>query len=143
VAYDLPAYRPNFRSVLAATPHGLVASLFRPFPWQVRSPLTALMALENLVFWGGLFYGAGYFRAVLRWRSLRERLAARPESLLWPLFALGFLALLGLSTYFYGNLMRYRLLPLQTLGTALMLLLPPPGPTGGAGQIAAHAGDAD
>jgi hypothetical protein len=86
-------------------PQGVVASLFRPFPWDVRSPLMVLSALEALAFIV-LTYMA--FRAIGFFKTFRM-IFTDPLTLFCFIYSILFAGFVGVTTSNFGALVRYKI----------------------------------
>jgi hypothetical protein len=92
------------RTVLRVLPEAAFVALYRPWPGEVRGPLGWATGLERALLLLGTLGLVVWCRA---WRGLGGRLRARPWALVLLGFALPYAALLGVSTPFYGTLLRY------------------------------------
>lgn len=91
--------------ILKLFPLGIVNSLYRPFPWEVRSPVMALTALEALLF-------AWLTLIVIRhtsFKKFRQVLAGNPSIVFCFIYAILFSGLVGMSTLNFGTLARYKI----------------------------------
>lgn len=91
--------------LLQVAPRAVVATLFRPWPWEVRNPVMLLSALEGTVF---LLLTLFLFFKVGPFRLLRHTLAD-PFLLACLLFSLAFAFATGVTTYNFGSLARYKI----------------------------------
>lgn len=85
--------------------NGLVATFFRPFPWEVNSVIVLFSALESLVFFllmVYLFYKKG-FAAPFR------KIFDTPLLIMAFSFAIIFAVSVGISTTNFGSLSRYKI----------------------------------
>jgi hypothetical protein len=91
--------------------------LFRPYLWEVRNPLMVLSAIEGLFLLGFTFFVFLKRRAVIL-QTLRN-----PDILFCVVFSLTFAFAVGVSTFNFGTLARYKipLLPFYLIGLILML----------------------
>ena len=103
--FDLGTIDPTISSFVNKIPAGIIATLYRPFLWEVRNFLMLFSALESLLIFGitlfvmfktGIFR---FFRTIFSDRFI----------FLCIFFALIFAALVGLSTSNFGTLGRYRI----------------------------------
>lgn len=114
--YDLGTLDGSWSSMIRLIPSGIAVSIFRPFLWEVRNPLMLLAALEALFFvWilGKFLFTRG---AIQFWR--------KDAFLIFSLlFALLFAFAVGVSTYNFGSLMRYKipLVPFYFIALAIPL----------------------
>ena len=104
-------------------PIGLVFSLFRPLPFEVRNPAMLINALEMLVL-------IAFWFKVLTVRSPRKTwgiIIGHPLLMLCLLFVLGFGSIVGIATTNVGTLSRYRvpMMPLYALLLAVLSLKMP------------------
>jgi hypothetical protein len=86
-------------------PLGIVASYFRPFPWEVQSPIMVLNALESLLCLALViftFFKVGFFRTF-------RIIFGNPFTLFSFIFALLFGGAVGTSTGNFGSLVRYKI----------------------------------
>jgi len=115
--YSLGELDGTFGSMIKLAPQAVNVALFRPYIWEVSNPLMLLSALEAL-FLLGLTVRVFY----------RNKLAHIGQSLKSPiiLFCLGFAIIfafgVGISTYNFGTLSRYRIVMVPFFLIALFLL---------------------
>ena len=114
-AIETPRLEPNFWSILKASPTALVNALFRPFPWNIRSPFMLLSGFENLIL------------ALLVMLASLGVYRGKPEtgSIFWVAvcFSLTILILTGLVTPVVGAIVRYKVPALPFLVCALLALI--------------------
>lgn len=114
--YSLGELDGTFASMLRLSPQAVNVSLFRPYVWEVKNPLMLLSAMESLfllvftlylVFSSGKFLGKGFLN---------------PDVLFCFVFSVTFAFAVGISTYNFGTLSRYKipLLPFFVLGLILL-----------------------
>lgn len=101
--YSLGELDGSFGNLLAHMPAAINVSLFRPYLWEVKNPLMLLSALEALVL---LVITAFLFvRSPLSFvRSL-----GNPDVLFCLVFSVSFAFAVGVSTYNFGTLNRYKI----------------------------------
>jgi hypothetical protein len=111
---ETPRIEPNFWSILKASPIALLNAMFRPFPWNIRSPFMLLSGVENLIvllllilcvlrFQGGTFLNPIFWVAIS--------------------FSFCILILTGLVTPVVGAIVRYKVPALPFLVCALISLI--------------------
>lgn len=100
--YDLGDLDGSWESMIRLMPQAINVSLFRPYPWEVRNPLMLLAALESLVVFFLSFYLLVYKKRLIN--VFRD-----PFLTFCFLFALLFAFAVGVSTYNFGTLMRYKI----------------------------------
>ncbi len=116
-AYDLGEFDPSLLGMLSKFPQAVVVTLFRPFPWEARKVIIALSALEALVFL--------YFTALVvftRGKHLKT-LFKDPNVTFFLVFSLIFAFAVGISSYNFGSLSRYKIPCLPFFGAFLVVLL--------------------
>lgn len=100
--YDLGVLDGTWQSMIRLMPDAINVSLFRPYLWEVKNPLMLLSALESLVvlvlsIWL-LIYKGGLLNVF-----------KDPFLTFCLLFALLFAFAVGVSTFNFGTLMRYKI----------------------------------
>ena len=86
-------------------PLGIVASYFRPFPWEIQSPIMVLNALESLLCLALVlytFFKVGFFKTM-------RIIFSNPFTLFSFVFAVLFGGAVGTSTGNFGSLVRYKI----------------------------------
>lgn len=101
--YTLGELDGTWQSMIRLAPEAINTSLFRPYLWEVRSPLMLLSAVEGLVF---LSLTLRLLWRV-RWRVFAY--AQKPDVLFCLIFALIFAFAVGVSTFNFGTLSRYKI----------------------------------
>jgi hypothetical protein len=97
-------------------PDAIVVSLFRPYLWEVNNPLMLLSALESLALLLLVVYLI--FKGNVRlFRAFWE-----PNIFFYLLFALTFAFAVGVSTYNFGTLVRYKIPMMPFFVMALVLI---------------------
>lgn len=103
-AYTLGEMDGTLMGMLQKFPAAVVVTLFRPFLWESKKLIILLSALEAIVF---LYFTV---RAVFARRGkLFSLLAKDPNMLFCLVFALIFAFAIGISTYNFGSLSRYKI----------------------------------
>lgn len=116
--YSLGELDGSFASMLKLAPQAVNVSLFRPYFWEVRNPLMLLSALEGtalLLFTLFVLYKRkGYWMAAMR---------ETPVVMFCLVFSITFAFAVGVSTFNFGTLSRYKipLLPYYTLALIFIL----------------------
>jgi len=103
--FDLGTFEPTISGFIAKMPAGIAASIFRPFIWEAKKFIIIFSALESLfLLWLTLYvlYKTGI-------RRFFANIFNNPFTFLCITYALLFAALIGLSTYNFGTLARYRI----------------------------------
>lgn len=118
--YALGELDGSWQSMLSLCPQAINVSLFRPYLWEVRNPLMFLSAVESLA----LLVLTLYIFAKSRLNMFRAMLD--PHVIFCLVFSLSFAFAVGVSTFNFGTLARYKipLLPFFLLGLILLLDYP-------------------
>jgi hypothetical protein len=115
--YSLGELDGTLSGMVKLAPQAINVSLFRPYLWEVRNPLMLLSALESLALFLLTIYSFYQARANL-FKTLTD-----PTILFCLVFSLTFAFAVGVSTFNFGTLARYKipLLPFYFLALILML----------------------
>ena len=115
--YNLGELDGTFEGMIRLLPAAINVSLFRPYLWEIRNPLMFLSALES----AALFLITLYLLFRLRFKILKG--VFNPSILFCLAFSLTFAFAVGVSTFNFGTLTRYKipLLPFYVLSIFLML----------------------
>ena len=84
---------------------GISATFYRPFPWEVNSPIVLLSAMESLIFLS-LTIGFMFKKGIKKFFSVPF---AEPRILFCFVFSLAFAAAIGTATANFGALSRYKI----------------------------------
>ena len=84
---------------------GISATFYRPFPWEVSSPIILLSAMESLIFLS-LTVGLMFKRGVKKFFALPF---SDPRILMCFVFSFAFAAAIGSATANFGALSRYKI----------------------------------
>jgi hypothetical protein len=114
--YSLGELDGSLGSVLRLAPAAVNVSLFRPYLWEIGNPLMLLSALESLL---NLFMT---LYILFKLRSKFFRYVQVPEVFFCLSFAIIFAFGVGVSTYNFGSLARYKipLMPFYLVGMGLL-----------------------
>lgn len=120
--YSLGELDGTFLNMARLAPAAVNVTLFRPYPWEIRNPLMAFNAVESVILLllslvVALRYGG---------RVLANRTS--PEAWFCMGFALVFAFAIGISTYNFGTLARYKT-PLLPYFSVALVFLCKPGPS--------------
>ncbi len=113
--YSLGELDGTLQSMILLMPGAINVTLFRPYPWEIRNPLMAFSALESFAFF--MLALLVLFRAGM----VIQRMD--PFITFAFLFSIAFAFAVGVSTYNFGTLMRYKIpcLPYFMLFCVLVL----------------------
>lgn len=123
--YDLGAFDPSFGGMLRVFPQAVVVTLFRPFIWETRKVIVALSALEALLF---LYFTIQAFRRRGIGNTL-QLVGKDPNLLFFLIFSLIFAFAVGISSYNFGALSRYKI-PCMPFYAAFLVVVLYQGKTG-------------
>lgn len=104
-AYDLGAFDPSIGGMLSKLPAAVAVTLFRPFPWEARKVMIALSALEALLFLGGTLYVI----YTLGFLNFFKTIFKSPHLTFFFSFSIIFAFAVGISSYNFGALSRYKI----------------------------------
>lgn len=101
----------TFGSLIQWAPESINVSLFRPYLWEVNNPLMFMSALESAVFLLLTIF------VIIKRRFLLFNALTNPDVLFCLVFSVTFAFAVGVSTYNFGTLSRYKipLLPFYLL----------------------------
>lgn len=117
-AYNLGELDGSVGGMLSKFPQGVVVTLFRPFLWEAKKPIIMLSALEALIF---LFF---FLKAIARHRFRTFKVIFNDPNLIFCLvFSLVFAFAVGVTSYNFGTLSRYKIPCLPFFATFLVILL--------------------
>lgn len=114
--YSLGELDGTLQGMLRLAPQAINVSLYRPYLWEVNNPLMLLAALESLALLIVTLY------VVVRARVRALRYFFQPDVVFCMTFALIFAFAVGVSTYNFGTLSRYKipLIPFFLVGIGLI-----------------------
>lgn len=115
--YSLGELDGTFTGMMKLAPQAVNVSLFRPYLWEVRNPLMLLAALESFAFL--IFTVYAFYKS----RRILGRAFSDPTILFCFVFSITFAFAVGISTFNFGTLTRYKipLLPFYLMGLVLLL----------------------
>jgi hypothetical protein len=115
--YELGELDGTFTSMLKLAPQAINVTLFRPYLWEVKNPLMLMSALEGTVFF--------LVVAVILIKKKRFLLASfsDPNFLFCLVFSISFAFAVGVSTFNFGTLARYKIPMMQFFATGLAIVL--------------------
>lgn len=118
-AYNLGEFDPSIGGMLKKFPQAVVVTLFRPFPWEAKKVIVLLSALEALLF---VYFTFMAFKQKGVGKSLK--LIGKDPTLLFCLtFSLIFAFAVGISSYNFGALSRYKIPCLPFYASFILMLL--------------------
>ena len=103
--YSLGEFDGTWTNMISKAPAAINVSLYRPYLWEARNPVMLLSALEAAFF---LFLTVRIFFQIKLARLFRI-IAAQPVLLFCLLFAVTFSFAVGVSSYNFGTLVRYKI----------------------------------
>ena len=115
--YDLGTIPETTQDMLMMFPAAINVSIFRPYLWEVSNPLMLMLALESFIFL--LIVIVLIYKIRLR---LIQHFLNDPFLIFALVFTLGFAFAVGISTWNFGTLVRYKL-PLMPIFGAMLAVL--------------------
>jgi hypothetical protein len=116
-AYDLGAFSPNIGGMLSKFPQAVNVSLFRPYIWEARKPIVFLSALEALLF---LFLTIKLI-LTLGLKKVLNTIRTEPSIQFCFIFSLIFAFAVGITSYNFGALSRYKIPGLPFYAMAIIM----------------------
>jgi len=113
--YTLGDLDGTMSGMVKLAPQAINVSLFRPYIWEVRNPLMLLSALESLAM---LLLT---INIIIRKRAGLLRTLGKPDIVFCLAFAIIYAFAVGVSTFNFGTLARYKIPLLPFFGLALVL----------------------
>lgn len=115
--YSLGEFDGTFTSILKLSPQAVNVALFRPYLWEVKNPLMFLSALESFVILLFTIYVLFVRRHVV------VKMLVNPHVVFCLVFSITFAFAVGVSTFNFGTLARYKipLLPFYIMALALIM----------------------
>jgi hypothetical protein len=117
--YSLGEQDGSFGTMIRMLPQAINVSLFRPYFWEVRNPLMLLSAIESFALLLLTLY------TLFKVKMSIFRYLTNPDVAFTMIFALIFAFAVGISTYNFGTLSRYKipLIPCYMISVCLILYL--------------------
>lgn len=114
--YSLGELDGSVGSIVRLAPAAVNVSLFRPYPWEVRNPFMLLSSIESLI---TLFIT---LFVIYKLRTSLFHYLGKPEIIFCLTFSILFAFGVGVSTYNFGTLARYKipLMPYYFLGIGIL-----------------------
>lgn len=115
--YSIGELDGSLESMVKLAPAAVNVTLFRPYLWEVKNPLMLLAALEAFLLLLGVLY------IILTTRSAIFTGLRNPDVLFTLVFSITFAFAVGVSTFNFGTLVRYKIpmLPFFVVMLGLML----------------------
>jgi len=110
--YSLGKLDGSFSSLFRLAPQAINVTLFRPYLWEVKNPLMFFTALE------GLFFLLATFYVLVRGRLFLLKIFSDSNVLFCFVFSISFAFAVGVSTFNFGTLVRYKIpaMPFYMIG---------------------------
>lgn len=115
--YTLGELDGTFGSMVRLAPQAINVSMFRPYLWEVKNPFMLLSALESLAMLMMTLY--------ILWKANIRifRILAHPNPFFTLVFSIAFAFAVGVSTYNFGTLVRYKIPLMPFFMVSLVLIL--------------------
>lgn len=114
--YSLGELDGSFQSMIRLAPQAINASLFRPYLWEARNPLMFLAAIESL------FFLTFTIIVMVRLRLKILKTFSDPYIIFCLVFSITFAFAVGVATFNFGTLTRYKIPMLPFYLMALILI---------------------
>ena len=114
--YSLGELDGTWQTMISLAPAAINVSLFRPYLWEVSSFFMLLTSLESFALL--LLLLRGIF---IKFRTVKK-IILRPLVLFFVVYSLAFAFAVGVSTFNFGTLARYRILILPFFGSVLAIV---------------------
>jgi hypothetical protein len=115
--YSLGELDGTFASMISLSPQAINVSLFRPYLWEAKNPLMLLSAVESFLLLCLSLY-------IVVKKNVRLLSAINSPNILFALiFSIAFAFAVGVSTFNFGTLVRYKIPLLPFFLVALILIL--------------------
>ncbi len=115
--YELGELDGTIGSMVRLAPQAINVSLFRPYLWEVRNPLMLLSSIESLFLMTFCLY------VIAKKRSYFFGAFSNTNVLFTIIFSISFAFAVGVSTFNFGTLARYKIPLLPFFLVALILIL--------------------
>ncbi|MGV3527639.1 MAG: hypothetical protein ACO1OO_02000 [Flavisolibacter sp.] len=115
--YDLGEFEPTIWGMLSKFPAAVTVTLFRPYPWESTKIMVLLTSVESILF----FFGTLYVLIKVGVIKVFKRIFSNPTLTFFLLFSLIFSFAVGISSYNFGALSRYKI-PALPFYAALLLI---------------------
>jgi hypothetical protein len=116
-AYDLGAFDPSLLGMLTKFPQAVVVTLFRPFIWESKKIIVLLSGLEALLF---LYFT---LKVIAKRKTRIFSMVIKDPNLSFCLvFSIIFAFAVGISSYNFGALSRYKIPCLPFYAASLIIL---------------------
>ena len=114
--YTLGELDGTYGSIVRLAPQAINVSLFRPWPWEVKNLFMLLSSLESLALLLVVIF------VVLRHHRYLLKYLRNPDVLFALIFSISFAFAVGVSTFNFGTLVRYKI-PLMPFFSMTLILL--------------------
>lgn len=114
--YSLGELDGSAESMIRLAPQAIVVSLYRPYVWEIRNPLMVMTAVESLLLLT--------FTGFVLFRKPKNVVYATvdPNVIFAIVFSITFAFAVGISTYNFGTLARYKIPLMPFFAVALILI---------------------
>ena len=117
-AYSLGSFSPTISGMLSKFPAAVNVTLFRPYPWESKKVIVLLSALEALIF---LFITLKIIISV-GFKKIWSTISTDPTIQFCLIFTIIFAFAVGISSYNFGALSRYKIPCMPFFALALFLI---------------------
>jgi hypothetical protein len=114
--YTLGELDGSFSSMIKLAPQAINVTMFRPYLWEITNPLMLLSAIESLVFFVLTLY------LIFKFRLSVVKAFRNPDISFSFVFSLIFAFAVGVSSFNFGTLSRYKI-PLEPFYAVALVLI--------------------
>jgi len=124
-SFEFGEIETSFTGLLKKMPLGLYTCYFRPHLWEINKPILLLSALESFLCFWVLFYAV-----IKKGRNFTAVLRGHIMTNIMFFFILMLGIIIGITTFNFGTLVRYKAPAVPFLWVFIFLLLSSTGPKG-------------
>jgi hypothetical protein len=116
--YDIGKVEPTIPSFIAISPKAINVTLFRPYPWEAKKIIIFLASIESALIFLYFLFVLFKNRVIFFFTKMMKD----PFLVLCILFTLIFAAFVGISSFNFGTLVRYKIPCIPFFMTALFIM---------------------
>jgi len=124
-SFEFGEIETSFKGLLTKMPFGLYTCYFRPYLWEINKPILLLSALESF-----LCFGLLVFAIIKKGRNFTAVLRENRLTNIMFIFILLLGIIIGITTFNFGTLVRYKAPAIPFLWIFIFLLLNSTNPKG-------------
>lgn len=117
-SYTLGDIDPSMEGMFKKFPAAVNVTLFRPYPWEAKKVIMVFSVIESILF----LYLTLRVLFIVRLKKFGKAIAKDPTIQFCLIFSIIFAFAVGVSTYNFGSLSRYKIPCLPFYGLAMILI---------------------